>query len=77
MHAIMGPSGSGKTTVLNVLCGKVGGNCMVTGHVKVNSRYMHMEKLKVVTGFVPQDDIVHVDLSVKCVEGRMLSRGWA
>eukprot|EP00798_Chlamydomonas_sp_ICE-L_P010289 gene10289-8212_t len=65
LNAVMGPSGSGKTTFLNVLAGRTGGDVTITGKVHVNGAYMKIKKLKKVTGFVPQDDIVHEDLSVR------------
>jgi ABC-type hemin transport system ATPase subunit len=34
LNAVMGPSGSGKTTFLNVLCGRVGGQAVITGMVR-------------------------------------------
>ncbi|KAL6748717.1 hypothetical protein V8C86DRAFT_1122712 [Haematococcus lacustris] len=63
MHAVMGPSGSGKTTFLNVLSGKAHG--AVSGTVFVNGASMPLRKMRHITGFVPQDDIVHEDLSVR------------
>lgn len=48
-----------------VLCGKVGGECVITGAVRVNGEHMPLDKLKKIMGFVPQDDIVHVDLTVR------------
>ena len=48
-----------------VLCGKVGGECVITGAVRVNGEHMPLAKLRKIMGFVPQDDIVHVDLTVR------------
>lgn len=63
MNAVMGPSGSGKTTFLNVLGGKAAGE--VIGTVLVNGIPMPIGQTRQVTGFVPQDDIVHEDLTVR------------
>lgn len=65
LNAVMGPSGSGKTTFLNVLSGKVGGKAIITGMVRVNEESMTLGKIQKIMGFVPQDDIVHVDLTVR------------
>ena len=48
-----------------MLCGKVGGECVITGAVRVNGEHMPLAKLRKIMGFVPQDDIVHVDLTVR------------
>ena len=58
---------------LSVMCGKTGRGCVVTGAVRVNGEQMALHKLQKVLGFVPQDDIVHVDLTVRsagCMGGR-------
>lgn len=49
----------------SVLCGKVGGECVITGAVRVNDEHISLAKLRKIMGFVPQDDIVHVDLTVR------------
>ncbi|KAJ3446436.1 abc transporter g family member [Anaeramoeba flamelloides] len=62
--AIMGPSGAGKTTFLNTLCGKAFyGNR--TGMVKINGFEESISTYKKVIGFVPQEDIMMRELSVK------------
>ena len=35
------------------------------GRVRVNGREMELSALQAITGFVPQDDIVHEDLTVR------------
>ncbi|KAG2499694.1 hypothetical protein HYH03_002629 [Edaphochlamys debaryana] len=64
LNAILGPSGCGKTTFLNVLCGKIS-NGVLTGQVKVNGEDIPITALRNLMGFVPQDDIVHEDLTVR------------
>lgn len=62
---MLGPSGCGKTTLLNVLCGKVT-NGVSKGRITVNGvPGIPLSRLRNVMGFVPQDDIVHEDLTVK------------
>lgn len=64
MVAVMGPSGAGKTTFLNALTGRVY-YADTTGDVRVNGQNVTIESLKNNVGFVPQDDIVHGDLTVR------------
>lgn len=64
MVAVMGPSGCGKTTFLNVLCGKATYGTM-TGEIRINGQVGNMHDLKSVTGFVPQEDVVHEKLTVR------------
>jgi len=61
--ALMGPSGGGKTTFMNALCGRASyGN--VTGTIKINGKEGGVTDFPHLVGFVPQDDIVHADLTV-------------
>mmetsp|Transcript_93850 Transcript_93850/g.303727 ORF Transcript_93850/g.303727 Transcript_93850/m.303727 type:complete len:824 (+) Transcript_93850:61-2532(+) len=64
MCAIMGPSGVGKTTFMNTLCGKATYGQMF-GSMKINGQETNPKDLKGFMGFVPQDDIVHQDLTVR------------
>jgi ABC-type multidrug transport system ATPase subunit len=64
MCAVMGPSGAGKTTFMNVLCGKATYGKMA-GKISINGKEADISQLKTVLGFVPQDDIVHEDLTVR------------
>jgi ABC-type multidrug transport system ATPase subunit len=64
MVAIMGPSGAGKSSFLNVLCGrafygKVHGQTLINGFRE--DIIAHRDRM----GFVPQDDVVHDDLTVR------------
>jgi ABC-type multidrug transport system ATPase subunit len=67
VSAILGPSGAGKTTFLNVLCGKTrnGNQWEVYGKVMINGLEKQVKDLKPVTGFVPQDDVVHEHMTVR------------
>jgi ABC-type multidrug transport system ATPase subunit len=61
--AVMGPSGCGKTTFLSALSnrihgGKVGGTFLTNGQKKP------IAQLQRFLGFVPQEDVMHRDLSV-------------
>lgn len=61
--ALMGPSGCGKTTLMNTFNGAnpaTGGSVYIHG-LELKSNY---SLLKRKIGYVPQDDIVHLDLSV-------------
>jgi ABC transport system ATP-binding/permease protein len=60
---ILGPSGSGKSTLLNALSGLRPAD---TGQVLVDDTdfYSHLDQLRQLFGYVPQDDIVHGDLTV-------------
>lgn len=62
--AVMGPSGAGKTTFLNAVAGKATG-CDMAGHVLINGKAEHLRSYKKIIGFVPQDDIVHGNLTVE------------
>ncbi|KAK4487504.1 hypothetical protein RD792_005852 [Penstemon davidsonii] len=62
--AIMGPSGAGKTTFLSALAGKAVG-CRVSGMIFINGKAVSIHSYKKIIGFVPQDDIVHGNLTVE------------
>ncbi|KAK9124214.1 hypothetical protein Sjap_013816 [Stephania japonica] len=64
VSAVMGPSGAGKTTFLNALAGKVTG-CTMSGLILINGKSLSIHSYKKITGFVPQDDIVHGNLTVE------------
>jgi ABC-type multidrug transport system ATPase subunit/pSer/pThr/pTyr-binding forkhead associated (FHA) protein len=61
---LLGPSGAGKTTLLNTLNGFVK---PTRGQVLYNGEdlYRNLEALKSTIGFVPQEDIMHRQLSVR------------
>ncbi|RWW16121.1 hypothetical protein GW17_00020005 [Ensete ventricosum] len=62
--AIMGPSGAGKTTFLSALAGRTAG-CQMSGLVLINGKVEPIHAHRKIIGFVPQDDIVHGNLTVE------------
>ena len=63
MIALMGPSGAGKTTLLMTLNGYLP---PTAGQVRINGEdlYIIYDALRGSIGYVPQDDIVHPELTV-------------
>lgn len=62
--AVMGPSGAGKSTFVTTLAGKsYYGN--MTGTVFINNKERTLAEFQRVVGFVPQEDIMMRDLTVK------------
>ncbi len=59
----LGPSGAGKSMLMDVLNGSLPAS---TGSVRVNNLdlYRHIDSLKQSIGYVPQDDIIHNELTV-------------
>ncbi|KAL3839675.1 hypothetical protein ACJIZ3_024266 [Penstemon smallii] len=64
ISAVMGPSGAGKTTFLSAVAGKIRG-CTISGSILINGRPDSIHCYKKIIGFVPQDDIVHGNLTVE------------
>ncbi|CAJ1417278.1 unnamed protein product [Effrenium voratum] len=65
--AVMGPSGCGKSSITNVLSGRAG-YAKVQGQIQINGihgRGRSISELRSVTGFVPQDDVMHRNLTVE------------
>lgn len=60
--AVMGPSGAGKTTFLSVLMGTAN---RTAGTLKINGAYAEMRAYRSVTGFVPQEDVMLRELTVR------------
>lgn len=63
MVAIMGPSGAGKSTLLSVLNGQV---APAAGRIVIGGLdlHEHFDLFRGRIGYVPQDDILHADLTV-------------
>ncbi|CAA0836511.1 Putative white-brown complex homolog protein 30 [Striga hermonthica] len=64
ISAVMGPSGAGKTTFLSAVAGKIRG-CIISGSILINGRPDSIHCYNKIVGFVPQDDIVHGNLTVE------------
>ncbi|KAL7252888.1 hypothetical protein ACSBR1_007445 [Camellia fascicularis] len=62
--AVMGTSGAGKTTLISALAGKTVG-CKMTGLILINGKPESIHSYRKIIGFVPQDDIVHGNLTVE------------
>lgn len=62
MWGVMGGSGAGKSTFLNVLMGKQRAS---SGVIRINGWVADMSKYKKLIGYVPQDDIVLPELTVR------------
>lgn len=64
LSAVVGPSGAGKSTLLRVLTGQLAPS---SGRVEVMGEdlYLSYEQLRSHLGHVPQDDIVHTQLSAR------------
>jgi ABC-type multidrug transport system ATPase subunit/pSer/pThr/pTyr-binding forkhead associated (FHA) protein len=61
--ALMGPSGAGKTTLLQILCGE---EAPSSGQLLLNGEnlFENFDRYRSAIGYVPQDDILHKDLTV-------------
>ena len=60
---LMGPSGAGKTTLMNTLNGytkPTAGRVLINGH----DLYEHYDQFRNCLGYVPQEDVMHRDLTV-------------
>ncbi|KAL2554360.1 putative white-brown complex-like protein 30 [Forsythia ovata] len=64
ISAVMGPSGAGKTTFISAVAGKSTG-CTMSGSILINGKPDSIHCYKKIIGFVPQDDIVHGNLTVE------------
>jgi len=64
MTAIMGPSGAGKTTFISTLMGKVNTKWRRSGTLSINGVETTCSVIKSSIGYVPQEDIMHRELTV-------------
>ncbi|GIL62773.1 hypothetical protein Vafri_16946 [Volvox africanus] len=64
-YAIMGPSGSGKSTLLNTLSCRLDRGVSVTGELKLNGQLYSSAELKLLSGYVMQDDLLNSHLTVE------------
>ncbi|KAL8679469.1 MAG: hypothetical protein Q9186_004245 [Xanthomendoza sp. 1 TL-2023] len=62
LWGVMGASGAGKSTFVNVLMGK---QALTGGTTKINGVPGDIKKYKKIIGYVPQDDIVLPELTVR------------
>jgi ABC-type multidrug transport system ATPase subunit len=62
--AVIGPSGAGKSTMMKSLNGFVPAT---SGQVLANGMefYSHFDEFRTVIGYVPQDDIVHTQITIE------------
>jgi ABC-type multidrug transport system ATPase subunit len=62
--AVIGPSGAGKSTLMKSLNGFVPAT---SGYILMNGMdfYSHFDEFRTVIGYVPQDDIVHTQITVE------------
>jgi ABC-type multidrug transport system fused ATPase/permease subunit len=65
MTAIMGPSGCGKSTLMNALTNRIRDGGKVGGKIYINGEKKHLTTIAHVVGFVPQEDVMHRDLTVR------------
>ena len=64
LTAIMGPSGAGKTSLLDCLAGNLLGG-QITGQILVNGEDYTGKKIKEISGFVFQDDVLLDTMTVR------------
>jgi ABC-type multidrug transport system ATPase subunit len=62
--AVMGPSGAGKTILLSAVLDKLNSAWTKKGTFHVNGQYSTQD-VRSALGFVPQDDVLHTDLTVQ------------
>ncbi len=64
LTALMGPSGSGKTSLLTAVAGRTLG-MKVTGRTLINGVPTDLNRYQRTIGFVPQEDVMPRDCTVK------------
>ena len=77
LTAVMGGSGSGKSTLLRALMGRTDEAETRLGTMSINGNQVedgNIDRLATMIGFVPQEDVMHDDLSVQ--ENLQFSAEW-
>lgn len=68
LTAIMGASGAGKTTLLSLLAGDSPKDARIEGSIMVNGAHCPSKKMKKISGFVFQDDVLFDTMTVyECI----------
>ena len=62
LTTVLGPSGGGKSTLLKALSGKIPTKS-IKGNIIVNGSKVNSTVLRDISGFVPQDDVMHSNLT--------------
>uniref|UniRef100_A0A0D9WC53 ABC transporter G family member 5 n=1 Tax=Leersia perrieri TaxID=77586 RepID=A0A0D9WC53_9ORYZ len=62
--AVMGASGSGKSTLLDALAGRICRDSL-HGHVALNAEPLHGRRLRAISAYVMQDDLLYPMLTVR------------
>uniref|UniRef100_A0ACD5TZD6 Uncharacterized protein n=1 Tax=Avena sativa TaxID=4498 RepID=A0ACD5TZD6_AVESA len=62
--AVMGASGSGKSTLLDALAGRIT-RASLGGHVTLNGEPLHGRRLRAISAYVKQDDLLYPMLTVR------------
>ncbi|GJN36251.1 hypothetical protein PR202_gb25094 [Eleusine coracana subsp. coracana] len=64
LFAVMGASGSGKSTLLDALAGRIARDSL-KGHVSLNGEPLHGRRLRAISAYVMQDDLLYPMLTVR------------
>ncbi|KAL6756149.1 ABC-2 type transporter-domain-containing protein [Haematococcus lacustris] len=65
LTAVMGASGAGKTSLLNLLAGHVSNQSGVSGSISVNGEDMMGGRMRTISGFVHQEDVILETMTVR------------
>jgi ABC-type sugar transport system ATPase subunit len=65
LTAVMGASGAGKTTFLNLLSGYPASSATVSGSIKVSGHEISPAKMRGISGFVHQEDVIMDTMTVR------------
>ncbi|KAM3406484.1 hypothetical protein ACQJBY_000527 [Aegilops geniculata] len=64
LFAVMGASGSGKSTLVDALAGRIARDSL-RGHVTLNGEPLHGSRLRAISAYVMQDDLLYPMLTVR------------